>query len=299
MKKSNLYQSPASSAHSRDGLISTVVATTGLSTRSNTADEMEKVRPVLSGLHLFPDFEHYPRRKDWAGMHLSPLIEECVDQSTAEFDDEEEAVALMSMRELMDSFIDLVGDSVISAGLHSISVARSLTFNDFPEAGKNKEDQLFPASSIVVSPIISPLERKYFWGSDLCPDIQNNRIAHVWTTLYTAAVIGSNMQINHALRLLHTPPEIAAVYVALSVTRGQLHTFDALSDPWNFVLSDHVTTYIVLALLTCGWEDALFLLSDVESGLFTSSMANSRPELVMDGFVDQANALLDIDPHYF
>lgn len=296
MKKTHLYGHPT--AHERDALISAVLATAGLNTRRNTTSQLEKVRPVLSGLHLLPSFDDYPRRKDWAGMHISPLIEECVDQPTAEFTGKEEVVSCMSMYELMKAFINLVGDDVIREGLHSISVARALTYNEFPKAGKSKEDQLFPASVIITPPLITSLERKYFWDKDITPEIADNTICRAWSIVYTAAVVGGTMQTTHALRLLHTPPEIAAMYVALSVSRGKLHTFDALSDPWNFILADHVATYLVLTLLTSGWEDTEFLLSDVESGLFTSSMANSRPELVMEGFVSQTCALLDIEePH--
>lgn len=295
MKKTNLYHAPTSPDSVTAGLVSTALSTAGLNASNNPRDMLARVDRAVSGLHLLPDFARYPRRTDWAGRNIDQLCEIHKEGTLAPTDIASHPVARMSLWELMEAFIDLVGTSTIESGMHTISIARSLTYREAVLAGDKHADRLFPSSLVLDETIFSDIDRELKWGNDTSLEIRTNRINHVWTILYAAAAAGENPSTEHAVHLLNTPPVIAAIYAILSVYRGTLYTFDPSGDPWNFVLTDHVATYIALILLHCGVDDTEMVLSDAESGMFVQGLSSSRPEMVMEGFVDTAEALLEID----
>lgn len=295
MKKTNLYNAPTSPDSVTAGLVSTALSTAGLNASNNPRDMLNRVDRAVSALHLTPDFSRFPRRDDWAGRNIEQLCEIHMEGTLAPTDLASHPVARMSLWELMEEFIDLVGTSTIESGMHTISIARSLTYRTATLAGDKHADRLFPPSLTLNIPIFSDLDRKYKWGKDASLEIRTNRINHVWTVLYAAAAAGKHPSTEHAVHLLNTPPVIAAIYAILSVYRGKLYTYDPSCDPWNFVLTDHVATYIALILLHCGVDDTEMVLSDAESGMFVKGLSSSRPEIVMEGFVDTAESLLEID----
>ena len=295
MKKTNLYHAPTSPDSVTAGLVSTALSTAGLNASNNPRDMLARVDRAVSGLHLLPDFARYPRRTDWAGRNIDQLCEIHKEGTLAPTDIASHPVARMSLWELMEAFIDLVGTSTIESGMHTISIARSLTYREAVLAGDKHADRLFPSSLVLDETIFSDIDRELKWGNDTSLEIRTNRINHVWTILYAAAAAGENPSTEHAVHLLNTPPVIAAIYAILSVYRGTLYTLDPSGDPWNFVLTDHVATYIALILLHCGIDDTEMVLSDAESGMFVKGLSSSRPEIVMEGFVDTAESLLEID----
>lgn len=295
MKKTNLYHAPTSPDSVTAGLVSTALSTAGLNASNNPRDMLARVDRAVSGLHLLPDFARYPRRTDWAGRNIDQLCEIHKEGTLAPTDLASHPVARMSLWELMEAFIDLVGTSTIESGMHTISIARSLTYREAVLAGDKHADRLFPSSLVLDETIFSDIDRELKWGNDTSLEIRTNRINHVWTILYAAAAAGENPSTEHAVHLLNTPPVTAAIYAILSVYRGTLYTFDPSGDPWNFVLTDHVATYIALILLHCGVDDTEMVLSDAESGMFVKGLSSSRPEIVMEGFVDTAESLLEID----
>ena len=295
MKKTNLYNAPTSPDSVTAGLVSTALSTAGLNASNNPRDMLARVDRAVSALHLAPDFSRFPRRSDWAGRNIEQLCEIHKEGTLAPTDIASHPVARMSLWELMDSFITLVGADTIDKGMHTVSIARSLTYREAILAGDEHADRLFPSSMVLDEPIFSDLNRTFQWGKDASLEIRTNRINHVWTILYAAATAGNHPSTEHAVHLLNTPPVIAAIYAILSVYRGTLYTFDPSGDPWNFVLTDHVATYIALILLHCGVDDTEMVLSDAESGMFVQGLSSSRPEMVMEGFVDTAEALLEID----
>lgn len=295
MKKTNLYHAPTSPDSVTAGLVSTALSTAGLNASNNPRDMLARVDRAVSGLHLLPDFARYPRRTDWAGRNIDQLCEIHKEGTLAPTDIASHPVARMSLWELMEAFIDLVGTSTIESGMHTISIARSLTYREAVLAGDKHADRLFPSSLVLDETIFSDIDRELKWGNDTSLEIRTNRINHVWTILYAAAAAGENPSTEHAVHLLNTPPVIAAIYAILSVYRGTLYTLDPSGDPWNFVLTDHVATYIALILLHCGVDDTEMVLSDAESGMFVKGLSSSRPEIVMEGFVDTAESLLEID----
>lgn len=295
MKKTNLYHAPTSPDSVTAGLVSTALSTAGLNASNNPRDMLARVDRAVSGLHLLPDFARYPRRTDWAGRNIEQLCEIHKEGTLAPTDIASHPVARMSLWELIEAFIDLVGTSTIESGMHTISIARSLTYREAVLAGDKHADRLFPPSLVLDETIFSDIDRELKWGNDTSLEIRTNRINHVWTILYAAAAAGENPSTEHAVHLLNTPPVIAAIYAILSVYRGTLYTLDPSGDPWNFVLTDHVATYIALILLHCGIDDTEMVLSDAESGMFVKGLSSSRPEIVMEGFVDTAESLLEID----
>lgn len=295
MKKTNLYHAPTSPDSVTAGLVSTALSTAGLNASNNPRDMLNRIDRAVSGLHLLPDFARYPRRTDWAGRNIDQLCEIHKEGTLAPTDIASHPVARMSLWELMEAFIDLVGTSTIESGMHTISIARSLTYREAVLAGDKHADRLFPSSLVLDETIFSDIDRELKWGNDTSLEIRTNRINHVWTILYAAAAAGENPSTEHAVHLLNTPPVIAAIYAILSVYRGTLYTLDPSGDPWNFVLTDHVATYIALILLHCGVDDTEMVLSDAESGMFVKGLSSSRPEIVMEGFVDTAESLLEID----
>lgn len=295
MKKTNLYHAPTSPDSVTAGLVSTALSTAGLNASNNPRDMLARVDRAVSGLHLLPDFARYPRRTDWAGRNIDQLCEIHKEGTLAPTDIASHPVARMSLWELMEAFIGLVGTSTIESGMHTISIARSLTYREAVLAGDKHADRLFPSSLVLDETIFSDIDRELKWGNDTSLEIRTNRINHVWTILYAAAAAGENPSTEHAVYLLNTPPVIAAIYAILSVYRGTLYTLDPSGDPWNFVLTDHVATYIALILLHCGVDDTEMVLSDAESGMFVKGLSSSRPEIVMEGFVDTAESLLEID----
>ena len=295
MKKTNLYHAPTSPDSVTAGLVSTALSTAGLNASNNPRDMLARVDRAVSGLHLLPDFARYPRRTDWAGRNIDQLCEIHKEGTLAPTDIASHPVARMSLWELMEAFIDLVGTSTIESGMHTISIARSLTYREAVLAGDKHADRLFPSSLVLDETIFSDIDRELKWGNDTSLEIRTNRINHVWTILYAAAAAGENPSTEHAVHLLNTPPVIAAIYAIVSVYRGTLYTLDPSGDPWNFVLTDHVATYIALILLHCGVDDTEMVLSDAESGMFVKGLSSSRPEIVMEGFVDTAESLLEID----
>lgn len=295
MKKTNLYHAPTSPDSVTAGLVSTALSTAGLNASNNPRDMLNRIDRAVSGLHLLPDFARYPRRTDWAGRNIDQLCEIHKEGTLAPTDLASHPVARMSLWELMEAFIDLVGTSTIESGMHTISIARSLTYREAVLAGDKHADRLFPSSLVLDETIFSDIDRELKWGNDTSLEIRTNRINHVWTILYAAAAAGENPSTEHAVHLLNTPPVTAAIYAILSVYRGTLYTFDPSGDPWNFVLTDHVATYIALILLHCGVDDTEMVLSDAESGMFVKGLSSSRPEIVMEGFVDTAESLLEID----
>lgn len=295
MKKTNLYHAPTSPDSVTAGLVSTALSTAGLNASNNPRDMLNRIDRAVSGLHLLPDFARYPRRTDWAGRNIDQLCEIHKEGTLAPTDIASHPVARMSLWELMEAFIDLVGTSTIESGMHTISIARSLTYREAILAGDKHADRLFPSSLVLDETIFSDIDRELKWGNDTSLEIRTNRINHVWTILYAAAAAGENPSTEHAVHLLNTPPVIAAIYAIVSVYRGTLYTLDPSGDPWNFVLTDHVATYIALILLHCGVDDTEMVLSDAESGMFVKGLSSSRPEIVMEGFVDTAESLLEID----
>lgn len=295
MKKTNLYHAPTSPDSVTAGLVSTALSTAGLNASNNPRDMLNRIDRAVSGLHLLPDFARYPRRTDWAGRNIDQLCEIHKEGTLAPTDIASHPVARMSLWELMEAFIDLVGTSTIESGMHTISIARSLTYRESVLAGDKHADRLFPSSLVLDETIFSDIDRELKWGNDTSLEIRTNRINHVWTILYAAAAAGENPSTEHAVHLLNTPPVIAAIYAIVSVYRGTLYTLDPSGDPWNFVLTDHVATYIALILLHCGVDDTEMVLSDAESGMFVKGLSSSRPEIVMEGFVDTAESLLEID----
>lgn len=295
MKKTNLYHAPTSPDSVTAGLVSTALSTAGLNASNNPRDMLARVDRAVSSLHLLPDFARYPRRTDWAGRNIEQLCEIHKEGTLAPTDIASHPVARMSLWELIEAFIDLVGTSTIESGMHTISIARSLTYREAVLAGDKHADRLFPSSLVLDETIFSDIDRELKWGNDTSLEIRTNRINHVWTILYAAAAAGENPSTEHAVLLLNTPPVIAAIYAILSVYRGTLYTFDPSGDSWNFVLTDHVATYIALILLHCGVDDTEMVLSDAESGMFVKGLSSSRPEIVMEGFVDTAESLLEID----
>lgn len=295
MKKTNLYHAPTSPDSVTAGLVSTALSTAGLNASNNPRDMLNRIDRAVSGLHLLPDFARYPRRTDWAGRNIDQLCEIHKEGTLAPTDIASHPVARMSLWELMEAFIDLVGTSTIESGMHTISIARSLTYREAVLAGDKHADRLFPSSLVLDETIFSDIDRELKWGNDTSLEIRTNRINHVWTILYAAAAAGENPSTEHAVHLLNTPPVIAAIYAIVSVYRGTLYTLDPSGDPWNFVLTDHVATYIALILLHCGVDDTEMVLSDAESGMFVKGLSSSRPEIVMEGFVDTAESLLEID----
>lgn len=300
MNKNQIYGSPSRGGSLSDHLINTALVTAGMDTHTITLASLGVVRPVLSNLHLTPLFDKYLRRRDWAGEHLDELIASTtLGPDDNAVDPDSKWVFSLTLPEMAKAFIDLAGASAVEEGMHNISVALSLEYRDAIASGVGNELQLFSDDKVLYRQPVTGIERQYHWGDNIPHDIMTNTIVRLWPVLYAAAVLGNSGHRNtpfQAQRLMHTPPTVAAVYVALSVSTGKLHTFDALSDPWNFVLSDHVALYITQALLSQGFECASLLISDVESGLFTTGLADSRPDLVMEGFVDYASALLEIDP---
>ena len=295
MKKTNLYHAPTSPDSVTAGLVSTALSTAGLNASNNPRDMLNRIDRAVSGLHLLPDFARYPRRTDWAGRNIDQLCEIHKEGTLAPTDIASHPVARMSLWELMEAFIDLVGTSTIESGMHTISIARSLTYREAVLAGDKHADRLFPSSLVLDETIFSDIDRELKWGNDTSLEIRTNRINHVWTILYAAAAAGENPSTEHAVHLLNTPPVIAAIYAIVSVYRGTLYTLDPSGDPWNFVLTNHVATYIALILLHCGVDDTEMVLSDAESGMFVKGLSSSRPEIVMEGFVDTAESLLEID----
>lgn len=295
MKKTNLYNAPTSPDSVTAGLVSTALSTAGLNASNNPRDMLARVDRTVSALHLTPDFSRFPRRDDWAGRNIEKLCEIHKEGTLAPTDLASHPVARMSLWELMEEFIDLVGTATLESGMHTISIARSLTYRTATLAGDKHADRLFPPSLTLSIPIFSELDRKYKWGKDASLEIRTNRINHVWTVLYAAAAAGNHPSTEHAVHLLNTPPVIAAIYAILSVYHGKLYTYDPSCDPWNFVLTDHVATYTALILLHCGVDDTELVLSDAESGMFVKGLSSSRPEIVMEGFVDTVETLLGID----